>query len=229
MKILVVDALEMTEEVAEKLQGKDITFVENEELTDEVVDGYDVVFDFDIENNFENLAFYEANENLTVFLNTVKVQLAEIIFTYGKMNCSVFGFNGLPTFFNRQYLECALNNESDKEALAKICANLGTEFLVVQDRVGLVTPRVVLMIINEACYTLQEGTAGITDIDQGMKLGTNYPHGPFEWADMIGIEQVYETLEALYEDTKEERYKICPLLKTKYLKGERFYQIEEVA
>jgi 3-hydroxybutyryl-CoA dehydrogenase len=39
----------------------------------------------------------------------------------------------------------------------------------------------------------------------------------------VGIKYVYETLEALYEDTKEERYKICPLLKTKYLKGEGFY------
>ena len=58
------------------------------------------------------------------------------------------------------------------------------------------------------------------DIDQGMKLGTNYPHGPFEWCEKIGIRNVYELLEALYEDTKEERYKICPALKKAYLKAQ---------
>ena len=73
------------------------------------------------------------------------------------------------------------------------------------------------MIINEAFYTVQEGTASKEDIDQGMRLGTNYPFGPFEWAQKIGIADVYETLEAIYEDTKEERYKICPLLKKAYL------------
>ena len=81
----------------------------------------------------------------------------------------------------------------------------------------MVTPRIIFMIINEAYYTVQEGTATREDIDQGMKLGTNYPFGPFEWAEKIGLDNVYETLEAIYEDTKEERYKICPLLKREYL------------
>jgi 3-hydroxybutyryl-CoA dehydrogenase len=46
--------------------------------------------------------------------------------------------------------------------------------------------------------------------------------GPFEWANKIGIKHVYETLDAIYNDTHDERYKICPLLKTKYLRGELF-------
>jgi 3-hydroxybutyryl-CoA dehydrogenase len=73
------------------------------------------------------------------------------------------------------------------------------------------------MIINEAYYTVQEGTANRDDIDQAMKLGTNYPMGPFEWCKKIGITDVYETLEALYNDTHDERYKICSLLKHDYL------------
>jgi len=48
-----------------------------------------------------------------------------------------------------------------------------------------------------------------------MKLGSQLSVGPFEWCDKIGISDVFETLTALYEDTKDERYKICPLLKTK--------------
>jgi 3-hydroxybutyryl-CoA dehydrogenase len=82
----------------------------------------------------------------------------------------------------------------------------------------MVSPRVVCMIINEAFYTNAEGTASEKDIDLAMKLGTNYPLGPFEWAEKIGIENVYEVLEAVYEDTGDERYKINPQLKKKYLK-----------
>jgi 3-hydroxybutyryl-CoA dehydrogenase len=69
---------------------------------------------------------------------------------------------------------------------------------------------------------LQEGTASKEDIDTSMKLGTNYPFGPFEWANKIGIKHVYETIEAIYLDTHDERYKVCPMLKTMYLKGEEF-------
>jgi 3-hydroxybutyryl-CoA dehydrogenase len=104
---------------------------------------------------------------------------------------------------------------------------LGLAFLPVEDRVGLIKPRVIFMIINEACYTLQEGTASIEDIDLSMKLGTNYPFGPFEWCDKIGIGYVFETLFSLYDDTKDERYKICPLLKTKYLRNETFYKVKK--
>ena len=63
-----------------------------------------------------------------------------------------------------------------------------------------------------------EGTATREDIDAGMKLGTNYPLGPFEWATSWGIANIYELLEALYLDSKDERYKVCPQLKQEYLK-----------
>jgi 3-hydroxybutyryl-CoA dehydrogenase len=105
-------------------------------------------------------------------------------------------------------LEVSLWKSEDEVVLKKICDDLKTEFLVVEDRVGLVTPRVICMIINEAYYTTMEGTATREDIDMAMKLGTNYPYGPFEWCKRIGIKHVYELLEALYEDTKDERYKI---------------------
>ncbi|NOS93153.1 MAG: 3-hydroxyacyl-CoA dehydrogenase, partial [Cyclobacteriaceae bacterium] len=49
------------------------------------------------------------------------------------------------------------------------------------------------------------------------KLGTNYPYGPFEWCNKIGIENVYHLLNTVYHDTHDERYKICALLKREYL------------
>jgi len=137
-------------------------------------------------------------------------------------DANLFGFCGLPTLLNRPLLEVSLYDEADREKLAETCAALGTDYRVVADRVGLVTPRVVCMIINEACYTVQEGTATMQDVDLGMKLGTNYPRGPFAWANAIGVERVYDVLEALWNDTHDERYKVCPLLKRQALRGQPF-------
>ena len=133
-----------------------------------------------------------------------------------------FGFCGLPTLLNRPLLEVSLYHEADREKLAEACAALGTDYRVVADRVGLVTPRVICQIINEACFTVQEGTATMQDVDLGMKLGTSYPRGPFAWANAIGVERVYAVLEALWQDTHDERYKVCPLLKRQALRGEPF-------
>jgi len=258
MKILVVGEQNSLDEFREKFISKHAyTFIGIEELTKNVIKNIEVVFDFTLENNPEGIKLYlpapdsdgirqagSEQEKLVLFVNAVKISLAEIYPQYldnkdskseirnpkslpaealaqaGEIH--LFGFNGLPTMVNRTVLEVSIPDEKNTDILDRICRDLGTEYLVVKDRVGMVTPRVVCMIINEACYTLQEGTASIADIDQGMKLGTNYPYGPFQWADMIGVKNVYETLKAIYEDTKEERYKICPLLKTKYLKGENF-------
>ena len=134
----------------------------------------------------------------------------------------LFGFCGLPTLLNRALLEVSLQHEADRPKLADVCAALGTDYRVVEDRIGLVTPRVICQIINEACYTVQEGTASMQDIDLGMKLGTNYPRGPFAWANALGVERVYAVLEALWNDTHDERYKVCPLLKRQALRGEPF-------
>jgi len=181
--------------------------------------GFDLVFDFTIGDQPEQMELYTAWENLSVFVNAPKISLGELAYYQEEMECTLFGFNGLPTFLERDILEASLLNDDDEPKLREIAEALATDLEIVADRVGMVTPRIIFMIINEAYYTLQEGTATKAAIDQGMKLGTNYPHGPFEWCQLIGLEHVYETLEALYEDTKEERYKICPLLKQDYLKG----------
>lgn len=224
MNILIVDGLEVEDEFREKFSGDyATTFIQGIDLTHEVLKTHDIIFDFGVDESPENLGFYEDKEDKFVFVSTPKLQLAELVYHYGEVRCKLFAFNGLPSFINREFMEVSLLKQEDKSALDYIAKELDTQYLLVEDRVGMVTPRVIFMIINEACYTLQEGTASIEDIDLGMKLGTNYPKGPFEWCDEIGVHHVFETLEALFEDTKEERYKVCPLLKTKYVREERFY------
>jgi 3-hydroxybutyryl-CoA dehydrogenase len=68
------------------------------------------------------------------------------------------------------------------------------------------------MLINEAAFALGEGVASAQDVDTAMKLGTNYPHGPLEWADQIGLDIVFAALQDIRDALGEERYRPAPLL-----------------
>ena len=89
----------------------------------------------------------------------------------------------------------------------------GLELERVDDYGGLVLRRILFMIINEAAYALWEGVASREDIDQAMRLGTGYPHGPLAWADTIGLDRVHDGLRSLHEEYGEDRYRPCPLLR----------------
>lgn len=216
MKILIIGDEENFNEFREKFRGDhEYTFL-NDITSPKYLHGKDVVFDFKIDESPDNFECYKASNGVPVFLNAVKTSLTELTFYNGKSN-DLYGFNGLPGFLNREVVEVSTVDGKNDEVLQKIFSKLESKYEVVEDRVGMVTPRIIFMIINEAYYTVQEGTASKQDIDLGMKLGTNYPYGPFEWLEKIGIHHVYETLEAIYEDTKDERYKICPMLKREYM------------
>lgn len=219
MKILLIGNDNQVTEFRQKFGTSHKYFISNYGMLDEgILQEQELVVDFSIDQSPENLELYKDISGLSILVNIPKTSLSELVYFSGGIECQLFGFNGLPSFVNREILEVSLYNEDDKPALEKLCGALDTKFLAVDDRVGMVTPRIIFMIINEAYFTVQEGTAQKEDIDQGMKLGTNYPFGPFEWSQLIGLEHVYELLEAVYEDTKDERYKICPLLKKEYLK-----------
>jgi 3-hydroxybutyryl-CoA dehydrogenase len=221
MKILIIGEQHHLQEFQQKFGNRhEYTLVNDHRDGEKLLDNNELVFDFIIDEEPEEFDIYVERET-TVFLNTCKISLAELIHMAGhEISCTIFGFNGLPTLLNRNILEASVSKKSDEQTLQKICETLQTELLIVDDRIGLVTPRVISMIINEAFFAVQEGTASREDIDLAMKLGTNYPYGPFEWCRRIGIRHVYELLDALYDDTKDERYKICPLLKKEYLQTE---------
>lgn len=203
------------EELQSLLKDQNILQLKINEL-----DSYDVIFDLDFDDSPEQIQHYAELKRKLVIVGSVKVQLEELYAELGaRPTCTIIGINALPTFIDRPLLECCATHEIDQVVAQEKLKELGLETRFVKSRVGLVTPRIVCMIINEAYYTVQEGTASRKDIDLGMKLGTAYPKGPFEWSEEIGIDHVYETLEALYQDTKDERYKICPLLKTEYLQS----------
>lgn len=181
---------------------------------------YDVFIDLDFDNSDRTILDYADCTDTWILLNTVKSQLEDEFASVGASynGEKIIGINAIPTFLERSTLEYCNPFKIDLDNFPQ--TSLGWESMeLVDSRVGMITPRIIFMIINEAYFTVQEGTATKADIDTAMKLGTAYPMGPFEWCERAGLENVYETLEAIYEDTKEERYKICPLLKTEYLRS----------
>jgi 3-hydroxybutyryl-CoA dehydrogenase len=83
--------------------------------------------------------------------------------------------------------------------------------------------RVLCMLINEACDTKYLGIASATDIDLAMTKGVNYPKGLLKWADEIGLAQILNTLNSLYDEYQEDRYRACVLLKQMVKQGKCFY------
>lgn len=157
-----------------------------------------------------------------LFYDTTRSSLAALFHNEQPPFGPVFGVGAFPTLLARELLETSLYRPKDAASLATVCAALGTAYRTVPDQVGLLTPRLVCTLVNEACYALQEGRASVQDLDAVLKLTPQQSSGPFSWANQIGVARVYETLEALWQDTHEARYKACPLLKTMYLRGQQF-------
>jgi 3-hydroxybutyryl-CoA dehydrogenase len=142
-----------------------------------------------------------------VFINSVIETLEQ-----KKLPRNFSRINGWPGFLQRPTWEVASNN---KISDGKIFETLHWNIVFVKDDPGLVSTRVISMIINEAFFALEEGVSTMDEIDLAMKLGTNYPYGPFEWQNKIGLQNIYHLLNSL--SVKNKRYSVSPLLEKKYL------------
>jgi 3-hydroxybutyryl-CoA dehydrogenase len=176
----------------------------------------DVVFIFtDATGSFPWGAWKETG--VVVFVNSVITPLSEIASLIPEEDVPVlFGFNGLPTFFRSDKLEVCMLSDRFQGKLQEISVAIGISPMVVKDRPGMVAARVICMIINEAYHTLGDGTASRADIDTAMKLGTNYPYGPFEWCARIGVKNVYLLLAKLEAFNNDRSYRTARLLEEEY-------------
>lgn len=218
MNIAVKGSSQRSAELSQVLSSVGLGFTRLESTKNIHTQSYDVIFDLDFDDDNSGLEDYvQLKPETQLLLSSVKIQLESVL--PESLWSQVLGINALSTFLNRPYLECCKLTEGRDLTFVKELGWKGS--LESASRVGLASARVVLMIINEAYFTLQEGTAGKKDIDLGMKLGTAYPLGPFEWSEKIGIKDVFEVLSAMYNDTKDDRYKICSLMKTDYLRSQK--------
>jgi 3-hydroxybutyryl-CoA dehydrogenase len=137
------------------------------------------------------------------------VVINSVVDTLSETGLPFIRINAWPTFLKRTITEVCTAKEQH-ETVKQVFNKLGWQYKIVPDISGMVTARIVAAVINEAYHTLGEGTSTREDIDTAMRLGTNYPYGPFEWCRQIGIARVLELLKALQK--KEKRFEPAPAL-----------------
>jgi 3-hydroxybutyryl-CoA dehydrogenase len=132
------------------------------------------------------------------------------------------GFHCLPPLEPVQLVELTRGETTSPAAAERtenFFATLGKHVEWVADAPGLVLGRIVCQLVNEAAFALGEGVGSADDIDAGMLLGLNHPHGPLHWADVIGLDHVLAVLDGLADEYREDRYRAAPLLRRHVLSG----------
>jgi 3-hydroxybutyryl-CoA dehydrogenase len=203
MKVIVVANVEQQKEILLKNTNKNVEMIFATRFSKVQNDSFDAVF------------YLEGNENLDLkklsdkpaFINSVTETLEQ-----NNLPGNFSRINGWPGFLKRSAWEIA---SGDRNIAAKIFEQLGWNIVFVKDEPGLIAARVISMIINEAFFALEEGISTKDEIDLAMKLGTNYPFGPFEWQKKIGVQNIYRLLHKL--SVTDKRYCVAPLLEQKYL------------
>jgi 3-hydroxybutyryl-CoA dehydrogenase len=130
----------------------------------------------------------------------------------GLSNDQWVGINGWPYFLQKAQWEVAGNIDGRVQAVFDA---LGKTAIPAPASPGLISARVIAMIINEAYFALADGVSSRADIDTAMKLGTNYPYGPFEWAALLGLRNIYQLLDTLAQT--DDRCIPAPLLQEEAL------------
>ena len=109
-------------------------------------------------------------------------------------------------------------DEATYNACLDIVHKLGKTAASAEDFPAFIVNRILIPMINEACYTLYEGVGNVASIDNAMKLGANHPMGPLELADFIGLDTCLAIMNVLHDGLADTKYRPCPLL-TKYVEA----------
>jgi len=205
MKIVVITNDSLKEELLAQGAVDTAEMIWQQEL--HPVQDADAYIDLLFNNTAERTERLKALQPAPVIINAVTATLEGLPAGFARVN----GWN---SFLKRPLVEASANG-TVTAAVEKIfsCFNKTVEW--VPDVPGFITARVVSMVINEAWFALDEKVSTKKEIDTAMKLGTNYPYGPFEWGEIIGPEKVVELLAALARVNS--RYQPAALLEQEVL------------
>lgn len=142
----------------------------------------DVVIDLLFENTEERVKALKKYLPKPVLINAITDTLAEIQEPFIRIN-AWRGFLGKP-------IKEIVVSETQLPMVQQLFTQLNWSYRLVPDVNGMISPRIIALIVNEAWITFDDGISSKEEIDIAMKLGTNYPFGPFEWGNYIGMTNI---------------------------------------
>ena len=147
------------------------------------IPGAEAYFDLDFAGEPNRCAALDLLSPALIIVNAVTPTIREIGHPFVRIN-------GWPGFLERNIHELAVPDDLAASRVATLYQHLGRGYHIVPDEPGMISARILSTIINEAFFTWEAGVSTKEEIDTAMRLGTNYPLGPFEWSKRIGLGQI---------------------------------------
>lgn len=186
----------------------------------QAVQGADVVIEAVIENMELKRKVYQELDRLcapqTILAsNTSGLSITEIA-SVTKRPGKVVGmhfFNPVPVMKLVELIKGQATSPETFNLIKSLSEKMGKTPIAVNEAPGFAVNRILVPMINEAIFVLQEGIASAEDIDKGMVLGANHPIGPLALADLVGLDTLLSVQENLYQEFGDSKYRPCPLLR----------------
>ena len=155
------------------------------------------------------------NEDTPIAANTSAIPITRIA-SIGRHPHRVLGMhfmNPVPLMPVVEVIRGSHTSDTALQSATSLVEQAGLKSIIVNDSPGFVTNRVMMLMVNEAIFLVHEGVASALDIDRLFKTCFGHRMGPLETADLIGLDTVLRSIEVIYEELNDSKYRPCPLLK----------------